>query len=222
MKSRQLESGMRAVVRPRALLYDLDGTLIDSRKDIAEACNETLRSFGRTPQKFEAIVAMIGDGAKTLIARVFGVREDDPIVSNAVTVFRQFYTAKPCVHTTLLPGAREALHSGVRAALVTNKPRDITLLVLEALGISNAFEMVWAADGPLKPSPAGVVAALEALHIDASDAWFVGDGAQDIGAAKAAGVFVALVAGIGDHGSAHAAGPDLLLPSLSALLPYLR
>jgi phosphoglycolate phosphatase len=213
---------MRAVVRPCAVLYDLDGTLIDSRKDIAEACNETLRAFGRAPQKFEAIVAMIGDGAKTLIARIFGVCDDDPIVSNAVMVFRQFYAAKPCVHTTLLPGAYEVLHSGVRAALVTNKPRDITLLVLDALGISNAFEVVWAADGPLKPSPAGVVAALEALRVGPSEAWFVGDGVQDIGAAKAAGVFVALVPGIGDHGKAHSAGPDLLLPSLSALLPYLH
>ncbi|MCL2725235.1 MAG: HAD-IA family hydrolase [Polyangiaceae bacterium] len=213
---------MSAIVRPRAVLFDLDGTLIDSRRDIAAACNETLREYGRPPLDADAIVTMIGDGAKTLVARIFGVPEDDPMIPESVKVFRRFYKDKPCVHTVLLPGAREVLACDMRRALVTNKPREITLLVLEALGVAGAFEAVWAADGPLKPAPDGVLAALAALHIHPREAWFVGDGPQDVRAAKAAGVFTVLVPGIGRQEEARAAGPDLWLPDLFGLLPYLK
>lgn len=204
--------------RPRALVFDLDGTLVDSRRDIAEAANATRVAFGREPIPDEQILAMVGDGARALVARVFELPLDDPDVDERLSTFRRIYEADPCRHATLLPGAREALAIGLPAALVTNKPRGITLLLLDGLGIAPAFGAVWGGDdGPLKPDPAGVAAVLATLGVPAAQAWMIGDGPQDVGAGKAAGCFTVAVPGIAERERLLASAPDHLIDSLAEL-----
>lgn len=210
------------MIRPKALLFDLDGTLVDSRRDIAEACNAALVAHGRAPLPLERISTMIGDGARLLVARAFELPENDPVVGEALVTFKAHYEAHPCVHTTLLPGARAALDTGLRSALVTNKPRAITVLLLEALGIRGSFEAIWGGEGPLKPSPAGILAVLDQMKLAPADVWFVGDGPQDVGAGKAAGCFTVAVDGaIASHASVRAAGPDLVVGDLNELVARL-
>jgi len=212
-----------AVRAPEALLFDLDGTLVDSRGDIAAACNAALRAHGRAPLALDAIMPMVGDGARALVARAFGLREDEPLVTDALASFKASYLASPCVHTTLLPGAREALAVGVPCALVTNKPRDVTELVLAALGLAGAFAFVWAGgDGPLKPAPDSVLAAVRALGVAAEDAWMIGDGPQDVAAARAAGAVAVAVPGIADRERVLAASPDLVARSLTEVAELAR
>ncbi|MCA9587948.1 MAG: HAD-IA family hydrolase [Myxococcales bacterium] len=204
---------------PRAILFDLDGTLVDSRRDIANACNAALEAMGRSRLPDERVRAMIGDGARALVARALSVDLSHPDVAPALEAFQAAYATAPTTHTVLLPGAREALHALPRPfALVTNKPRAMTELVLAGLGLDRAFDHVYAGgDGPLKPSPAGVTRALEALSRGAADAWLVGDGPQDVAAGRAAGVYTIAVPGLADVDAVEAERPDAWIASLGEL-----
>lgn len=204
---------------PAALLFDLDGTLVDSRRDIAIACNAARAAHGLPPLAEEVVVAMVGDGARALCARAFAVEEGDPLLDAAVASFQRSYLAFPCVHTTLLEGGRELLEHAskerIPCALVTNKPRAVTLLVLEALGVDRFFTAIWAGgDGPLKPSPVGLVTVAGQLGIDARRAWMIGDGPQDVGAGKGAGCVTIGVPGIGERERLVASAPTVLCESL--------
>jgi phosphoglycolate phosphatase len=208
-----------STLRPSALLFDLDGTLIDSRRDIAAACNATREAHGFPPLAYEAILGMVGDGARALVARAFDLPMDDPFVGEALATYNTLYLARPAVHTTLLPGVRELLELAKSAALpcaiVTNKPRDVTVKVLEALAISLFFRAIWGGgDGAMKPAPAGVLRVVAELEVSPSTAWMIGDGPQDIGAGKAAGCFTVGVPGIAERESLLASTPDLLVESL--------
>jgi len=214
------------VTRPRALLFDLDGTLVDSRRDIADACNAALVAHGRSPLTIEAILPMIGDGARALIARALEP-SSEAFVDDVLATFRAYYLEHPCVHSVLLPGAREVLEEAhadaLPCALVTNKPRDVTLALLDALGIAGAFAVVWGGgDGPLKPAPDSVLATITRLGVAAPDAWMIGDGPQDIGAGRAAGCFTVAVPGIAERERLLASGPDLVCESLDDLRVELR
>ena len=181
--------------RPRALLFDLDGTLVDSRRDIADACNAALGSRGRAALSETSIRPMIGDGARALVARALAATayasnargallDADPgeaLVDEVLAEFQARYLERPCVHSVLLPGAREVLEdarrAGLACALVTNKPRNVALALLEPLGIAGAFDVLWGGgDGPLKPAPDGVLATLARLDVAAADAWMIGVG----------------------------------------------
>ena len=207
--------------RAEALLFDLDGTLIDSRRDIAVACTAALIDHGHAPLADDVVVTMIGDGARALVARALrrsaGIDDAQAIDALALT-FKRRYMEKPCVHTTLLRGAREALSLPLPVAIVTNKPRDLTALILEELGIGKHVKALWGGgDGALKPAPDGIVAVCKALGVAPDKAWMIGDGPQDILAGKAAGAFTVAVPGIASAASVHEALPDLVLPSLVEL-----
>lgn len=211
---------------PRALLFDLDGTLVDSRGDIAAACNAALVAHGRSALTLEAVSPMIGDGARLLITRALAAsaaREGTPPgLDHVVASFHAYYVAHPCVLTTLLPGAREVLGEATRdrlpCALITNKPREVTLALLEALGLSTTFAAVWAGgDGPLKPAPDGLRWALARLGVAGDAAWMIGDGPQDVGAGKAAGCVTVGIPGIAEPERLIASGPDLTCASLHEL-----
>jgi phosphoglycolate phosphatase len=210
--------------RPRALLFDLDGTLVDSRRDIAASCNAALVAVGRAPLSLPTILAMVGDGAR---ARAASGSASALEIEGALASFKAHYLAHPCVHAVLLPGAREVLEEaraqGLACALVTNKPRDVTLALVDALGIAHAFAALWGGgDGPLKPAPDSVLAMVAQLGIAARDAWMIGDGPQDIGAGKAAGCFTVGVPGIAEHERLLESAPDLVVPSLLELRDQLR
>lgn len=219
------DSGVRPYA-PLALIFDLDGTLIDSRLDIAAACNHALITGGRSPLPAEVIGGYVGDGARALLARAFDVAPEATELESALERFTAYYAEHAVEHTTLMPGAREALValSDLPLALVTNKPRALTLRILEALELSAFFTIVVAGgDGPLKPDPAPILAASAALRAKPADTWVVGDGTQDIAAGRAAGCLtVAILGGFHDEAPLRDVAPDVILRSLDQLAPLVR
>lgn len=202
------------------LVFDLDGTLIDSRLDIAEACNVALVAVGRAPLPVDRIASFVGDGVRNLLARALECAQDDPRVDEALAPLLDHYMANPITHTTWMPGAREALDLRARhvLGLATNKRTKVALAILDALGVRDAFaSVVGGGDGPLKPDPAAIHRiAREARWTGAPrSVWMIGDGPQDIGAGKAAGATTVAVAG-GFHSkeTLAALSPDHLLDSL--------
>jgi phosphoglycolate phosphatase len=214
------------LTRPLAVLFDLDGTLIDSRGDIAASCNHALVSVGRAPLEESVIARFVGDGARVLVARALGLAPTEPLVDRALAIFHRYYEEHPVVHTTLLPGAREILDAlGDRpAALVTNKPRGATVAVLGALGLGDRFTVVrTGSDGPLKPDPRAIEDVLAALRVEAMRTWVVGDGEQDVRAGRAAGCqTVGVRGGLQGDAKLAASAPDALVSSLGELAEILK
>jgi phosphoglycolate phosphatase len=210
-----------------ALVFDLDGTLIDSRGDIVRSCNRALVASGRAPLPAAAVESLVGDGSRTLVARAAGLPEADPAVDGLLAAFLEDYLAHPVEHTSLLPGVLAALDAldGWPLAVCTNKARGVTLKVLAALGISSRFAAVIAGgDTPdRKPSPGPVLAALAALGVGPAQAALVGDSPVDVAAGRAAGVLVVAIPGpFVTTAQLAAAGPDVLLSSIDALPAWSR
>jgi phosphoglycolate phosphatase len=214
------------IERPQAVLFDLDGTLIDSRLDIAAACNHALEAVGREPLPVNTIARFVGDGARMLVARALGELADAPLVDRALAAFHPYYEAHPAEHTRVLPGVTELLDAlGDRPlGICTNKPRGATMACLDALGLTSRFVSIRAGgDGPLKPDPAAVTAALASMRVDARHTWMVGDGEQDILAGRGAGCLtVGVRGGFQADERLEAAKPDFLLGSIADLIALVR
>ncbi len=221
-----ISSGDVRTPTPLAVIFDLDGTLIDSREDIAAACNHALAAMGRPPLPVETIAAFVGDGARVLVARALDLPPKSAEVDRALDAFHLYYEANPTRHTRLMPGALEALDAlGDRPlAICTNKPRATTLAVLDALALTRRFVAIRAGgDGPLKPHPFAVSDVLRSIRVDPSRAWMVGDGEQDVLAGRAAGcVTVGVRGGIQAGDRLEAARPDMLLETLLELVALVR
>jgi phosphoglycolate phosphatase len=206
---------------PRAVAFDLDGTLIDSRLDIAAACNHVLVAEGRAPLDVAVIATYVGDGVRALVSRAFGLPMDAPALDALERAYVARYAAHSLDETTWMPGALAACDAfaGTPLAVVTNKARAVTLAVLDALRAGDRFAFVYAGgDGPLKPRPEPIVATARALGVPVESLWVVGDGDQDILSARAAGaVAIAVLGGFGTEARLRAAQPDAVLPSLADL-----
>lgn len=204
------------------LVFDLDGTLIDSRKDIAAALNHALVSTGRAPLSEELIGSYVGDGARTLCARAIAREEDDPAVSTVLDAFLAYYGAHPADFTRWLPHAREVLGSLAShpLALCTNKPRVTTDAVLRALSADGLFAVTMAGGDTAqkKPNPAPLLAIAERLRVPASQLVMIGDGPQDIEAGHRAGAkTIGVRGGFPPLEKLLAARPDVVIDSLAEL-----
>jgi 2-phosphoglycolate phosphatase len=173
------------------VVFDLDGTLVDSCEDIARAANFCLDVAGFPPRTPAEIRSFIGDGSRLLLARASGLTPGDPRVDAMLERFVVYYTQHAADHTRLLPGARDALEAlaHLPRALCTNKPRVTTLALLQALGIDALFDAVVAGgDVPHhKPHPAPLQRAGELIAVPCQRLVLVGDGPQDVACARAAG-----------------------------------
>ena len=205
-----------------AVVFDLDGTLIDSRRDIAASANHALGVHGLPQLSISEISSFVGDGARLLLSRAARLPNDAPELDALLATFLDYYAAHPTDHTQLLPGAHEALSelSYLQLALCTNKPRAITDRVLANLRLPAHFSVVLGG-GELakqKPDPLPLLYIAEKLGLSAAELVMVGDGAQDIACAKAAGAHsVGVEGGMQSRDLLVAANPDVLLSSLSEL-----
>lgn len=204
----------------RLLVLDLDGTLVDSSRDIAASVNAALQRLrpGTAPIPLDRVLGFVGEGARLLVERSLAeaALPAQPI-GEALGVYLECYRERLLDTTRLYPGVAEALAalgaSGVALSVLTNKPGDMSRTILEGLGVAFRFaRILGAGDVPArKPDPSGLLALLAELGIAAEDTWMVGDSATDVGAARAARVRMAGVAW-GFHPQAlRAAGPDRIL-----------
>jgi phosphoglycolate phosphatase len=217
---------MSTMRRAQGVAFDLDGTLIDSRLDIAAACNHILVGAGRVPLAPEIIATFVGDGVRALLSKAFVLPMEDPALDDLEEAFVARYAAHPVDQTTWMPGALAALDAlrDLPLAVLTNKARSVTLAVLDAMGARARFAFVYAGgDGPLKPHPEPVLAVARGLAVPPEALWVIGDGRQDLDAALAAGsVAVAVLGGFTTEARLLEAKPHALLGSLVELPELLR
>jgi len=182
-------------VQPTLVVFDLDGTLIDSAPDMHRAVNLMLADLGSSPLPLPEIRTMVGDGASALIARALAARQcvtADPSV--ALAQFLEHYEANPTAFTQTFPGVPETLERlqafGLTLAICTNKPTRLTHMILERLGINRFFVRVVAGDTlPFrKPDPRALQEVLNVFGTPAAAALMVGDSEVDAATAHAANV----------------------------------
>lgn len=179
--------------RNRCLLYDLDGTLVDSRWDLADAVNYMRESFSLEPLPRETIITYVGNGAKNLILRALADAESID-KTEAVARFKAHYSAHLVDQTTLYPGVKEGLtklkEAGFVQAITTNKPLPATKEITEKLGISEYFDKLIGDDGrtPLKPDPSSLLQFLTQSRAALSGSWILGDNYTDLEAGRRAGI----------------------------------
>ncbi|HEX4335945.1 MAG TPA: HAD-IA family hydrolase [Polyangiaceae bacterium] len=209
------------------VVFDLDGTLVDSRRDIVGAVEVALSEHGIASPPADVIATFVGDGARLLVARALGMNTGDARVDPVLTTYLAHYEANPVDFTVPMPHAVAMLDAfdGVPLAVCTNKPRAIADLVLARLGLLEHFAAVVGGGDTLtsKPDRAPLVRAAELLGLPAARVAMVGDGVQDVACGRAAGAYtVAVLGGFGSLDTLQSAGPDLVISNLSELAPALR
>ncbi len=182
-----------------AVIFDLDGTLVDTARDIRRALNDTLQRAGRPALDLPSVKAMVGDGFTKLVERRFlagGTLPDARTLTRAQADCAARYTAEPCRESQPYPGILQLLAAlrakGRKLGVCTNKPKGATDVILQGLGLSDYFDWVVGGDSlsRRKPDPAPVLAVLERLEASPSASLFIGDSRNDLRAARAAGLKV--------------------------------
>jgi phosphoglycolate phosphatase len=183
----------------RLVVFDLDGTLVDSRKDLADAVNALLAELGR-PSLPEATVGdMVGEGARVLIDRALAASGVEPALAPAALQrFLALYDARLLDHTGPYDGIPEllrALHGRVRLAVLTNKPAAAAVRILQGLKLAPFFDEVIGGDSPLprKPDPAALLHLMDRFGAAPNETTLVGDSRIDLETARSAGVRACLV-----------------------------
>jgi phosphoglycolate phosphatase len=185
---------------PRTILavFDLDGTIIDSQRDLADSANELLGWYGASPLDERAIASMVGSGALTLVQRVITTAGIDAPLEQALARFLSLYDLRLTRHTRPYQGIARMLDElrvqQIAMALLTNKPLRQTLRILEAFELTKYFQWVVGGDGPWprKPFPDGVRFLMKQASAGPSETILIGDSAIDLQTSRNAGVRVCL------------------------------
>jgi phosphoglycolate phosphatase len=211
---------------PAAIVWDLDGTLVESAPDLATALNDLLATEGLNTHSVSAVRLMIGAGVPKLIERGFrasGVRLNKAELGTLIPRFMKRYLACATDNTHLIDGARGVLEhfheAGVPQGLCTNKPASVTRDILAALGVAEYFGSIIGGDSTAarKPDPLPLRTCLVELGVKASEAVMVGDSGADVGAARAAGVPIILVPDGYTGVDPATLGADLVVKSLGEI-----
>jgi phosphoglycolate phosphatase len=209
----------------RALIFDLDGTLIDSKLDLALSVNATLEHMGRAELPHEAIYALVGSGAATLVQRALGQGATEEESRRGLEYFLAYYRQHMLDNTTAYPGVCEGLEmlKGRPMAVLTNKPVKFSQRILEGLELAAYFRVVYGGNSfqTKKPDPEGAQIVLRDLQAAPREAMLVGDSEVDVRTARNAGMWCCGVSyGLGPGGFREHP-PDLLLDSLTELPAHL-
>jgi phosphoglycolate phosphatase len=176
------------------LIFDLDGTLIDSRLDLANAVNATRGHMGMSLLANDLVSSYVGNGAPVLVRRAMGDQATEPEVQAALEFFMEYYAEHDLDHTTLYPGVKESLDrlrdAGKRMAVLTNKPVRMTRSILEGLGVRDRFFQIFGGNSfeQKKPHPIGVETLMREAAADRAHTVMVGDSSVDVLTARNAGI----------------------------------
>ena len=211
--------------RVRLLIFDLDGTLIDSKLDLANSVNATLRHMGRPALPHETIFRYVGDGASMLVKRALGGKVGEAEAARGLAYFLSYYRMHMLDHTVMYAGVPEGLQrlKDKSMAVLTNKPVRFSRDILAGLKIASYFHTIYGGNSfeKKKPDPIGVHALLRALPAEPAEAMMVGDSRVDVQTARNAGIWCCGVSyGLGAAGFREDP-PDVIVDSLADLPNYL-
>ena len=215
----------------KLLIFDLDGTLIDSRQDLANSVNAMLRHYQRPELPPDVIASYIGNGAPMLVRRSLGDPDDENFVQDALLYFMAWYREHKLDHTYVYEGIRESLEAirasrngrPVKMAVLSNKPVGPTRAIVEALGLGGYFFQVYGGNSfhTKKPDPAGVEALLEEAEAQPEETILVGDSDVDVITARNSGIYsVGVTYGLAPH-TLEDAPPDVLIDKPNELATVL-
>lgn len=215
---------------PQAVLFDLDGTLVDSVPDLTQAVDRMLVAFGMPAAGESAVRQWVGNGAQMLVKRALAGQltvpeQEDARFNDAYQLFLQFYAESTADKSVLYPGVLECLQKlkalQIKMAVVTNKPMQFTTPMLAGFAIDAYFDVVLGGDSLAvkKPAPEPLWQAMKQLDVDVADTLMIGDSVNDLQAARAAGCPVVCVPYGYNHGEDIAdSKPDLLVERLDQLI----
>ncbi len=200
------------------IIFDLDGTLVDSRDDIANAVNFTLKKIGLKEKSIAEITSYIGTGVEDLIRKSLGNKQE-AFLTKALSVFEEYYRKHSTDNSVLYPNVKEILEyfNNKRKTIVTNRNYEFALIALNKLGIQDYFEDVIGGDdiGCMKPSSCPLDRSMKRLNANREKAIIVGDMDIDIVAGKTAGIITCGVTyGIGEKEDIIKAKPDFIIDDI--------
>lgn len=208
------------------LIFDLDGTLIDSRLDLAHSVNAARERMGLSRMPVDTIASYVGNGAPVLMRRAMGPEASEEDVKRSLKYFLEYYGEHLLDNTKLYPGVREALDgfkaAGVRMAVLTNKPVLHSRGIVDGLGLHDHFFRVYGGDSleQKKPDPVGIYKLMEESGACPERTMMVGDSSVDVRTARNANVRVCGVTyGLQPEGL-ESDPPDLLIDDMGRLADY--
>jgi phosphoglycolate phosphatase len=208
------------------VIFDLDGTLIDSRLDLAQAVNAMLRHLGRTTLANERVYSYVGNGAPMLVRRAMGENATEAQLQEGLEYFLEYYRDHSLDNTVPYPGVRESverLHdAGIDLAVLTNKPVRISRAIIEGLGMGPFFRQVYGGNSFdfKKPHPIGVETLVAECGVTRDKTLMVGDSSVDVQTARNAGVMCAAVTYGFQPESLADPAPDLLMDRMDAVADW--
>lgn len=197
----------------RAVLFDLDGTLVDSLDDLTDAVNHVRGAFSHPPLPADSVRLKVGKGARNLVSQILPGAPDTDI-DRALDMFLEYNRLHIADRSRLYPGVPETLHEfaarGIRMAVISNKNEDLSALIVRTLGIHDLFEVICGGDTypENKPSPLPLLKTMGKMGVAPHECVMVGDSINDMEAGRRAGITIlACTWGYGDAGEL--AGADL-------------
>ncbi len=202
------------------LIFDLDGTLVNTLEDITASVNFTLQKLGRKLITLDRVREFVGDGVEMLMTRALA--GSDGLLADAVGIYQVHHSRNLVVRSSLYPAVRETLEhfKTLPLAVISNKTMEFVGPLIEHLGIAGYFKTIIGADSglPLKPAPDAVQKLMTSFNAPKERTVIVGDGTTDVRAGKAAGVITCSVTyGFRSEEELRKAGPDYVIHSLADL-----